>query len=59
MESMDKKLALKALIEKGKSVGKLTTQEIDNAIIELDIDICLVLCSIGRIYGLVAYDTTN
>ena len=38
MESMDKKLALKALVEKGKAVGKLTTQEIDNAIIELDID---------------------
>ena len=38
METIDKKVALKALIEKGKAVGKLTTQEIDNAIIELDID---------------------
>ena len=39
METIDKKSALKALVEKGKAVGKLTTQEIDNAIIELDIDI--------------------
>ena len=38
METIDKKAALKALIEKGKAIGKLTTQEIDNAIIELDID---------------------
>ena len=38
MEMMDKKIALKALVEKGKAIGKLTTQEIDNAIIELDID---------------------
>ena len=38
METIDKKTALKALIEKGKSVGKLTTQEIDNAIVELDIE---------------------
>ncbi len=38
MESMDKKSALKALVEKGKAVGKLTTQEIDNAILELDIE---------------------
>ena len=39
MENIDKKSALRALVEKGKAVGKLTTQEIDNAIIELDIDI--------------------
>ena len=39
MENIDKKSALRALVEKGKTVGKLTTQEIDNAIIELDIDI--------------------
>ena len=39
MENIDKKAALRALVEKGKAVGKLTTQEIDNAIIELDIDI--------------------
>ncbi len=38
METLDKKTALKVLIEKGKSVGKLTTQEIDNAILELDIE---------------------
>lgn len=38
MESIDKKGAIKALIEKGKATGKLTTQEIDNAILELDIE---------------------
>ena len=38
MENLDKKTAIKALIEKGKATGKLTTQEIDNAIIELDIE---------------------
>ncbi len=38
MENIDKKVALKMLVEKGKAVGKLTTQEIDNAILELDID---------------------
>ncbi len=38
METIDKKSALKALVEKGKAVGKLTTQEIDNAIVELDIE---------------------
>lgn len=38
MENLDKKTAIKALVEKGKSVGKLTTQEIDTAIIELDIE---------------------
>ena len=37
MENIDKKSALKALVEKGKAVGKLTTQEIDNAILDLDI----------------------
>ncbi len=39
MESIDKKSAIRALVEKGKAVGKLTTQEIDNAILELDIEI--------------------
>ena len=39
MENIDKKSALKALVEKGKAVGKLTTQEIDSAILELDIEI--------------------
>ncbi len=38
METLDKKNAIKALIEKGKATGKLTTQEIDNAILELDIE---------------------
>ena len=38
METIDKKSALRALVEKGKAVGKLTTQEIDNAILELDIE---------------------
>ncbi len=38
MENLDKKAAIKALIEKGKATGKLTTQEIDNAILELDIE---------------------
>ena len=38
MENIDKKSAIKALIEKGKTVGKLTTQEIDNAILELEIE---------------------
>ena len=35
----EKKNAIKSLVEKGKATGKLTTQEIDNAIIELDIEI--------------------
>ncbi len=38
MDNVEKKSALKALVEKGKAVGKLTTQEIDNAIIDLDIE---------------------
>lgn len=38
MENIDKKNSIKALIEKGKTTGKLTTQEIDNAILELDIE---------------------
>ncbi len=39
MENIDKKSAIKALVDKGKAVGKLTTQEIDNAMLELDMDI--------------------
>nr|MCR4926293.1 sigma-70 family RNA polymerase sigma factor [Clostridiales bacterium] len=39
MENMEKKPALKALLEKGKASGKLTTQEIDAAIVEMDLDI--------------------
>ena len=37
--SPDKKNVLKALVEKGKLAGKLTTQDIDQAIIEIDLDI--------------------
>jgi hypothetical protein len=32
----EKKNSVKALLEKGKSTGKLTTQEIDAAIVEED-----------------------
>ncbi|MBP9989335.1 MAG: RNA polymerase sigma factor RpoD, partial [Ruminococcus sp.] len=39
MSPADKKNVLKALVEKGKTAGKLTTQEIDQAIIEIDLDI--------------------
>ncbi|MBQ2903312.1 MAG: RNA polymerase sigma factor RpoD [Clostridia bacterium] len=39
MEGNEKKTPFKALIEKGKAAGKLTTQEIDAAIIEMDLDI--------------------
>lgn len=34
-----KQNAFKKLIEKGKQTGKLTTQEIDNLIVELDLDV--------------------
>ncbi len=37
--AFEKKPVLKALIEKGRTSGKLTTQEIDTAIIECDIDL--------------------
>lgn len=39
MENLDKKAPIRALIEKGKSTGKLTTHEIDAVILELDFDI--------------------
>ncbi|MBO5859169.1 MAG: RNA polymerase sigma factor RpoD [Clostridia bacterium] len=39
MEGTEKKTPFKALIEKGKAAGKLSTQEIDSAIIEMDLDI--------------------
>ena len=39
MEGNEKKTPFKVLIEKGKAAGKLTTQEIDAAIIEMDLDI--------------------
>ncbi len=40
MENTDKKMSIKALIEKGKANnGKLSTQDIDAAILEMDFDI--------------------
>ena len=39
MENLDKKNPIKQLLEKGKATGKLTTQEIDAAIVEMMIDI--------------------
>ena len=39
MEGTEKKTPFKVLVEKGKAAGKLTTQEIDAAIIEMDLDI--------------------
>ena len=40
MENTDKKLTIKALIEKGKANnGKISTQDIDAAILEMDFDI--------------------
>ena len=39
MEGTEKKTPFKALIEKGKAAGKLSTQEIDSAIIDMDLDI--------------------
>lgn len=39
MEITEKKSAMKVLIEKGKVSGKLTTNEIDMAIVEMDLDI--------------------
>ena len=38
--SEEKKMqAFKKLVDKGKQVGHLTTQEIDNLIVELDLDV--------------------
>ena len=53
MENLDKKNAIKALVEKGKAVGKLTTQEIDNAILELDMD----MDELDKLYELI--ETNN
>ncbi len=39
METGDKKNVFNRLIEKGKAQGKLTTQEIDSAILEIEFDI--------------------
>ena len=39
MEGIDKLSSIKALLEKGKTTGKLTAQEIDAAIVEMDFDI--------------------
>ena len=36
---LDKKTVLKNLIEKGKANGKLTTQDIDQAILDIDLDL--------------------
>ncbi len=38
MENTNKKSTVTALLEKGKAAGKLTTQEIDAAILEMDFD---------------------
>ena len=55
METIDKKSAIKALIEKGKAVGKLTTQEIDNAIVELDIE----MEELDKLYELIEVNTNR
>ncbi len=39
MEGTEKKTPFKALVEKGKAAGKLTTQDIDTAIIEMDLEL--------------------
>ena len=39
MENTEKKNVFARLIEKGKQAGKLTTQEIDSAILDIDFDI--------------------
>ena len=39
MDGIEKKSSIKQLLEKGKATGKLTTQEIDAAIVEMVIDI--------------------
>ena len=38
MEGTEKKTPFKALVEKGKATGKLTTQDIDAAMIEMNLD---------------------
>lgn len=38
MENTEKKTSVSALLEKGKAAGKLTTQEIDAVILEMDFD---------------------
>ncbi len=39
MEGTERKSPFKSLIEKGKNTGKLTTQEIDSAIVEMNLDV--------------------
>lgn len=39
MENIEKKASVRMLIEKGKMTGRLTTQEIDAAILEMDFEI--------------------
>ena len=36
---LDKKTVLKNLIEKGKANGQLTTQDIDQALLDIDLDL--------------------
>ena len=38
MENTNKKSVVTALLERGKAAGKLTTQEIDAVIMEMDVD---------------------
>ena len=39
MENTDKRAFVNMLIDKGKAEGRLTAQEIDSAIVEMDFDI--------------------
>ena len=39
MDAIEKRPAVKALLDKGKAAGKLTTQEIDAVIVDMDLDI--------------------
>ena len=39
MEGQDKKTVINHLIERGKAAGKLSTQDIDSIMIELDFDV--------------------
>ena len=38
MENTEKKQSVKSLLDKGKASGRLTTHEIDAAIVEMDMD---------------------
>ena len=39
MENTEKKQSVKSLLDKGKASGRLTTHEIDAAIVEMDMDV--------------------